>query len=206
MEDRRGDDSGRREDDARWLKVQKDVMSLVTATRESQRGIAKLEIEVGKISDHVEEVDDHLRGVAGKESLDTRVSLLEKEFEMHGVLLRRISDQFTELHSWMDNVKSQLSHLTIVRAITEKSEASRMDKFREWLKFWGAIILASLALIAPLTKLAFDNWDKIRAMFHREKQTVESLQKEIDADKKGPRGKAVRKKLREIEQAAQGHE
>lgn len=175
-------------------------MTLVTATRESQRGIAKLEIEVGKLADHVEDVDEHLRGVAGKESLDTRVTIVEKEFEMHGVLLRRISDQFTTLHALIEELKTDVSTFKIKREIGRESEATRMERLKTWLSFWGPIIALTFGLVVPVATLVFQHWDKIVPLFHHEKQTVASIEREIEIDKKGPHGKAVRKKLAEIEQ------
>lgn len=204
MDNRRSDDPGRRAEDDRWLKVQKDVMSLVTATRDGQRSLAKLEIEVGKLSDHVDDVDDHLRGVAGKESLDTRVTLLEKEFEMHGVLLRRISDQFGSLHTMMEEMKEDVAIFKITKAVSEKVDGTRNERIKEWLKFWGPIILATLALIVPLAKLTFDNWDKIAPFFHHDRQTVQSIEKEIVRERRGPRGRAVRRKEANLERAARG--
>jgi hypothetical protein len=206
MEERRSEDGGRREDDGRWLKVQKDVMSLVTATRESQRGLAKLEIEVGKLTDHVDEVDDHLRGVSGRDSLDTRVAVLEKEFEMHGVLLRRISDQVSSLYTSTEGLRSDMARFKIKKEIVEDVNRGRTERFKEWLKFWGPIIIASLALIVPLAKLTFDNWDKIKPFFHQERQTVQSVEREIEKERRGPRGRAVRKKEAELEKAAEGNQ
>ncbi len=202
MENQRGDEPGRRDEDARWLKVQKDVMTLVTSTRESQRGIAKLEIEVGKLADHVEDVDDHLRGVAGKESLDTRVTILEKEFEMHGVLLRRISDQFTSLHAFMEEIKHDVSTFKIRRDIGKESEGTRLERLKTWLSFWGPIIALVFGLVVPVGTLLFQHWDKLFPARKVEYKPDERLRKEIAADKAGERGKKVKEKLEAIEKAA----
>ncbi len=199
MDDRRGDDPGRRDDDARWLKVQKDVMTLVTSTRESQRGIAKLEIEVGKLADHVEDVDDHLRGVAGKESLDTRVTILEKEYHMHGILLQKISDQFTSLHALIEELKTDVSTFKIKRAIAKEFDGTKVERLKLWLTFWGPIIALVFGLVVPLATLSFQHWSQIREVFHHTPQTVESIQKEIEVDRRGPRGKALKKKLADWE-------
>jgi len=206
MENRRSDDPGRRTEDDRWLKVQKDVVNLVTATREGQRSLAKLEIEVGKLSDHVEEVDDHLRGVAGKESLDARVAILEKEFDMHGVLLRRISDQCNTFSSTLQELRVDIQAQKIVKGVMDKTEGTQFARFKEWLTFGRAVVLAVIALIVPLATLVATNWEKFAPLFHPEKQTVQTLQRDIEKERRGPRGRIVRKKEAELEKAAEEHQ
>lgn len=174
-------------------------MMLVTAVRESQRGIAKLEIEVGKVTDHVEDVDDHLRGVAGKESLDTRVTIVEKEFEMHGVLLRRISEQFTSLHKLMDELKHDVSTFKIRREIGKESEGTRLERLKAWLSFWGPIIALVFGLVVPVGTEVFKHWDKLFPARSVQYKPDDKLRKEIEADKKGARAKTVKKKLEAIE-------
>ncbi len=189
MENRRSDEPGRREEDLRWLKVQEQVMNLVTTQRTNQQELAKIDVELGKLSDHVEDVDDHLRGVAGQDSLDTRVTILEKEFQMHGALLRRISEQFGGLHKLMEQLKEDVSTIKITKAITEKTDGTRTERLREWLKFWGPIIIASLALVIPLAKLGFDHWDVIQG-FIRHEQKVDPVGQMIEKAKH-PKGKKI---------------
>jgi hypothetical protein len=184
--DNRRNNEPRREEDSRWLKIY-------------QQAIANLEVEIGNLKEHVEEVDDHLRGVAG-ESLDTRVVILEKmdkthtnELRAHGSLLMRISDKLEEM-------KSDLSTLKVMKAMSKESAVTRADRFKEWLKFWGPIILGLFALMSSQSKLIFDNWEKIEPLFHGKQWDAKKLQEEVDREKKGPRGKAVRKKIKAIEQ------
>ncbi len=175
-------------------------MNLVTAQRTNQQGMANLEIQVGKLADHVEEVDDHLRGVAGRESLDTRVTLLEREFQMHGTLLQRISEQVAAMPSLINELKEDVSTLKITRAIIDRVDLGRTELFKEWLRFWGPIIIATLALVVPLAKLAVDKGYFARTIQYK---PDERLRNEIEADKKGERGKAVRQKLADIERTAE---
>lgn len=219
MENRRGHEHGRRAEDSHWLSLEKQVANLAAAQLASQSAFAKLEIEVGRLSDHVEDVDDHLRGVAGKESIDTRVALLERKFDMHGVMLNRISQQFTEVHKLLEDSLKQIrsdiqalsgdvSAMKVQRAIAagtselkEKSEATRLDRLKAWLSFWGPPLALIIGLVVPLATLVFQNWEKVAKLFHHEPMTVEKLEKEIAEDRKGPRGKAVEKKKQELRDA-----
>ena len=197
MDDRRNDDPGRREDDKRWLKVQSELMNLVTAQRTSQQVISKVEIELGKIADHVDDVDDHLRGVSGHESMDTRMAIVEREVTSHGVILHQISKD-------VGQITKDLAGVTIHRAISKEFNSSRMDRFKEWLKFWGAIIVASIALIVPLAKVFFDYRAKIRD--NVDYRPDEKIRKQIELDKKSQHAKDVQKKLTALEQIqAQNH-
>jgi hypothetical protein len=169
MDNRRADD-GRREEDRRWLKVQKDVMDLITTQRTNQQVLATMEIELGKIQEHVEEVDDHLRGVAGRDSLDTRVTLTEKDLVQHGVMLHRISDQFTHLqsmiHQQLGDIKTELGKLQFQKAMQDEAEKSKSDRFKEWMRLWGSTIAAILAFVTAATTVTVENWDKIVSSFH----------------------------------------
>lgn len=160
--------------------------------REDDSRLAKLEIEVSKLADHLDEVDDHLRGVAGHDSLDTRVTVLEKEFQMHGALLRRISDQFSGLHTMIDGMKHALSKIEISREIGGEVEKTRVDRLKEWLRFWAPII-------ALILTIAFDN----REMFRPDPKYRPDarLRKQIEADKRSQRAKMVKKKLEALEAA-----
>ena len=192
-------------------------MNLVTAQRSSQTALAEVKIQLGKLEDHVEEVDDHLRGVAGRESLDTRVRLLEKEFEMHGVMLRRISDQFTQLHNQstahhaelqtsIQEIKQDVSTIKIAKAITEKSEGTKTERFLAWLKFWGPIIALILTGLGGSLLYVADNFERMRGWFKHPTpaETVERLNGTIAAERKGPRAKVVKKKLADIEEEIEG--
>lgn len=197
MDNRRADD-GRREEDRRWLKVQKDVMDLITTQRTNQQVLATMEIELGKIQEHVEEVDDHLRGVAGRDSLDTRVTLTEKDLVQHGVMLHRISDQFTHLqsmiHQQLGDIKAELGKLQFQKSMADEVEKTKTDRFMAWLKFWGPIILASIALILPVTKLTFENWDKIVSSFQSQRSmrsNVDQWMTELEKRKHDPKVKKM---------------
>lgn len=176
-------------------------MNLVTAQRSTQVATAGLEKEVSKLVDHVDDVDDHLRGVAGRESMDTRVTVMEKGVHQHGVLITEFAKHFGALEADVREIRNEVSTLKIHHSITDKTEAGRTARFTEWLRFWGPIIIASLALIAP--KITLNNWRRLTFFFRSDAyRPDERLRKEIEADKKGERGKAVRKKLAEIERAA----
>lgn len=202
VDERRGDESGRREEDRRWEKVQEQVMNLVTSLRTNQVAMEGLEKEVAKLGDHVEDVDDHLRGVGGRESLDTRVTVMEKDVFQHGVLLQQIAKHFGSLETLVAEIKADLSTIKLHRTILKETEATRMDRLREWLKFWGPIILATLALIVPLAKMVFESLDKVTFFAGNvQYRPDERLRKQIEADKRSARGKAVRKRLADLEQA-----
>lgn len=175
-------------------------MNLVTAQRTNQQVLTSLEIQVGKVQDHVEDVDEHLRGVAGQPSLDTRVAIMENEIRAHGVLLRHISDQFGGLEKLlskdMAEIKAELSAIKMMDAMQEKAEQTKSERFKEWLKFWGPIVLATLALIVPLAKLTFDNWEKIEAAFSKKydaKTNVDRWMSEIEKRKRDPKTKLLLK-------------
>lgn len=176
MEDRRNEDAGRREDDRRWLKVQGEIMNLVTAQRTTQQVIGKLEVEVGKLEDHVEDVDDHLRGVAGRDSMDTRVAVMEREVTAHGVLLRKISRD-------LDGIKADVSAIKIHRAITKEVDSTNLERLQEWLKFWGPIIGGAIAIIVPLGTLLFANWDKIEARWKKSQAGKDPVHEKIERAK-----------------------
>ncbi len=118
----------------------------------------------------MEDLDDHLRGVAGVGSLDTRIEVLERESTSNGVLLRQIKKKLEE-------VKDDVSAIKLVRALNKESDATHQERFREWLKFWGPIIIATLALVVPLSKLAVDNWAGIKYLFKQEDSVSKYVQK-----------------------------
>lgn len=164
-------------------------MNLVAARRADQQGLAKLEMEVARLAEHVEEVDDHLRGVTGKESVDTRLIMMEKEEFEQKTILREFVKHVGSLEKDLDSIK-------IHRGIEEKSDAGKLDRFKAWLHFWGPVIIACLALVVPLAKMAVDKGYFARTIQYK---PDDRLRKEIEADKKGTRGKAVKDKLEAIE-------
>lgn len=173
-------------------------MDLITTQRTNQQVLATMEIELGKIQEHVEEVDDHLRGVAGRDSLDTRVTLTEKDLVQHGVMLHRISDQFTHLqsmiHQQLGDIKAELGKLQFQKSMADEVEKTKTDRFMAWLKFWGPIILASIALILPVTKLTFENWDKIVSSFQSQRSmrsNVDQWMTELEKRKHDPKVKKM---------------
>ena len=164
-------------------------MNLVTTQRTNQQELAKMETELVKLADHVEDLDEHLRGVAGKESMDTRVSVMEKDVFQHGVLLRQIAKHFGSLETMVGEIKTDLAAIKIGRALSKESEAGRLDRFKEWLKFWGVIISLGIGLIVPLATIAFDHWDKIEH-FIRRREKVGPVEQMIEKGKH-PKGKKV---------------
>lgn len=163
-------------------------MNLVSARRADQQGLAKLEIEVSKLADHIDEVDEYLRGDTGSDSVATRMSVLEKDVYGHGVALKN----FGRLETYVATLK-------IHRGLGEKAGADKADRFKEWLKFWGVIISLAIGLIVPLATLVFNNWDKIRPPPSDDYRPDERLRKQIEADKKSQRAAAVKKKLAALE-------
>lgn len=178
-------------------------MNLVSAQRSSQVALEGLEKEVAKLDDHVEDVDDYLRGVAGRESLDTRVTVMEKDVLQHNVLLRQIAKHFGTLETMIGEIRSDISTFKITRSFVEKNEAGRTERFREWLKFWGPIVIACLALVVPLANVIANHWGAFWfSMRPAEYKPDERLRKQIEADKKSARGRAVKKRLAALEKAA----
>ena len=177
--------------DRRWLRVQEQIMNLVTAERTDQQDLASLKAQVGKLADHIEDLDDHLRGVAGHDSLDSRVVLLEREGHANSMVVRDIRKQ-------LDDVKETLSGIKLHRSMSKEFESTRSERFTAWLKFWGPIILASISLVIPLAKLAFEykaKQDEIDAQYRPD----EKLRRQIELDKRSQRAKVVKKKLRTLE-------
>lgn len=183
------DEHFRREEDRKWLKFQEQLMNLVTTQRTSQQDLAKLETEVTQLAEHVEEVDDHLRGVAGKESMETRVTVMEKEVFQHGVLFPAFAKHVGALEKDLETIK-------IHRGIAEKLDVGKLERFKEWLRFWGPIIIASMVWIGPMARVVMRYWSKPVNIEYR---MDERLRKEIEADKRSTRKKAVDKKLADIE-------
>lgn len=199
MDDDRRDPSrpGRREEDERWLKVQEQIMNLVTAERTDQQELTTMKAEVLKLTDHLDDLDDHLRGVAGRESMDSRVLLLERESAGNRLILRQIKKQ-------LDDLTMDVSGFKIHRSIIKESEQSRLERFLAWLKFWGPIILALIALIIPLAKLTLDYKPK-SSIDDAEYRPDERLRQQIELDKKSKHAKDVKKKLRALEQIQANH-
>src|SRR5688572_22049030 len=199
MDNSRGHEPGRREEDRRWLKMQETVMNLVTTLRTVQSDLAKAEKQVDKCADRVDDVDDYLRGGVG-ESLDTRMVLLEREEKAHGNELRAHGGLLRDLNKQMSDLKDDVNSLTLHKSINIDAESTRTDRLKVWLKFWGPIILSSLALIVPLARLAFDSLDKIQFFAGNvEYRPDERLRKQIEEDKKSQRARKVKKKLEALE-------
>lgn len=175
-------------EESRWLKVQEQIMNLVTAERTDQQELSVMKTQVGKLIDHVEDLDDYLRGVAGEESLDNRVVLLERESTANHVLLRQIKRQ-------LEDLKDIVSGMQIQSAISQGTDAKQRNWFMAKLTFWGPIIIASLGLIVPLTKIACDQFSFDQAVYRPD----DRLRRQIERDKKSQRARDVQKKVREIE-------
>src|ERR1700759_3255347 len=90
-------DHDRREEDQRWLDIQKELLSLVAALRTEQQVSANREVEVQRLIEHVEDLDEHLRGVGGKESLDTRINIYKHTLDGHTNLLSQLSKRIAAL-------------------------------------------------------------------------------------------------------------
>jgi hypothetical protein len=185
--------AGRREEDNRWLKVQEQIMNLVTAERTDQQELTSIKADVSRLSDHVEDIDDCLRGVAGSDSLSNRVALLERESTANGVLLRQIKKQIEEL-------RVSLADLKIANAISRGTEDNKRSRMAQWLGFWGPIIITSIGLSVPLAKVIVEHIEKTR-VFDDTYRPDERLRRQIEADKKSQRGKEAAKRLRELEEA-----
>ncbi len=182
-------------------------MNLVTAQRSSQTALEGLEKEVAKLDEHVENVDDHLRGVAGHDSLDTRVTIMERDVAQHNALLRQIAKHFGALEATVGDIRSDISTFKITRSFVEKSEAGRTERFKEWLRFWGPIIIACLALVVPLANVVANHWSAFWfSITPAEYKPDDRLRKQIEADKKGKRGRAVKKRLAALEKAATSYQ
>lgn len=186
-EDRRDPNSpGRREEDERWLKVQEQIMNLVTAERTDQQELTVMKTEVTKLHDHIDDLDDYLRGVVGNESLDNRVVILENQNTSNSVLLRQIKKQIEDL-------KSTLAGIQLQEAVIGKTEAVLRGRFTEWLKFWGPIIIASLGLVIPITKIALTRLHPFEDTTYR---PDDKLKEQIEMDKKKRHAREAKKKLR----------
>lgn len=165
-------------------------MNLVTAERTDQQELTALKVDVERLSGHVEDIDDYLRGVAGSDSLDNRVVLLERDSTANGVLLRQIKKQLEEL-------KTSLADIRIATAISQGTESNKRGRLTQWLGFYGPIIITAIGLVIPLTKIACDH----QRAFSDEYRPDERLRKQIEADRKSQRGKEAAKRLKELEKA-----
>ena len=205
LNEARGETPGRRDEDRKWERVQEQLMNLVTTQVTTQQTITNLSVELEDLTEHVSEVDSFLRGGkdSDRHSLETRLAMAERGVTQSEVLLRQISRQSAQLKESLDaqfkTITSDLSLLKINRAMEEKSEATKSERFKEWLRFWGPIILAGLALVVPLAKLSFDNWDKIATNFKRDTRApIEQIQDEIKKERKKRGGaKKIKKQLEE---------
>lgn len=193
------------DENTRWERVQEQVMNLVTTQRTIQQDLAKMETENVRLAEHVEEVDDHLRGVAG-ESLDTRVVILERESKAYGNELLAYGGLLRDLNKQLNDLQSDMHSFKIRKDISSEAEASRTERFKEWLKFWGPIVIASLALAPQAGKFVVNFWEKSRAVPPAEYRPDERLRKQIEADKKGARGRAVKRKLAALERATTSYQ
>lgn len=187
-----------------WERMQEQVMNVVTTLRTNQQDLAKMETEIVRLADHVEEVDDHLRGVAG-ESLDTRVAILEREVKAAGNEIRAYGGLLRDLNKQLSEIENDVRSFKLHKAISSEAEATKTERFKEWLKFWGPIVIASLSLAPQAAKVVANSWEKLRHVPNAEYRPDEKLRKEIEADKKA-RGKAVKKKLKDLEQAAENYQ
>lgn len=175
------------------------------------QAIGLIETRVEKTESHVKEIDDYLRGVGtGRMSLDTRFALMEAELHAQGILVRRMSEQFGTLMSTsntqLSDIKDDISSLKIQKgiadgteAVVEKREATKLERFKEWMRLWGALVTAGIALIVPLASLLVHNMPEIRAFFSSKssytvKANVDQWLKEIERRKKDP---ATKKYLKE---------
>jgi hypothetical protein len=207
MQTTRDDYDSRRDEDRRWLKMQEEVMNIITTQRTNQQALATMEIEIGKLSEHVEEVDDHLRGVTG-ESLDARIVILERlvrdahtnELRAHGNLLRQISSQFTALDrsviTQIGDLKAELGKLQFQKSMEEESDKSKTERFKEWMKLWGSTIIAVISFATAATTVVLENWDKISTSFHSQKGATFSDQW-VDAIRRQREDPKEKKRLRQ---------
>lgn len=175
-------------------------MSIVTTQRTNQQALANLEVELGRLQEHVEEVDDHLRGVAGKESLDTRVTLIERDSHKDSVLLHQMVKKFDALEraitTQLNGITSDLTNMKFQEVLEDKVNKTKSERFKEWMKLWGATIIAVLSFATAVTTVAVENWDKLSSSFHSRKSDSYSDQwvAAIEKQKHDPKEK---KRLRE---------
>lgn len=182
-------------------------MNLVSAQRSSQVALEGLEKEVSKLDDHVDDVDDHLRGVAGRESLDTRVVVLEREMKAHGNELMIYGGLLRELDKKISELKTDVHSLKFQKSMNKEIETGRLETMKEWLRFWGPIIIACLALIVPLATVVANHWSAFMfSMRDAEYKPDERLRKQIAADKKSARGRAVKNRLAALQRAATSYQ
>lgn len=164
-------------------------MNLVTAERTDQQDLGVIKTQVSKLSDHVEDLDDYLRGVAGEESLDNRVVLLERESTANSVLLRQIKRQLEEL-------KETVAGIKIDSAISHGTDERQRSWLSTKLGFWGPIIITAIGLVVPLSRIACD---RVRSLEDTEYRPDERLRRQIEKDKKSNHAKEVQKKLKTLE-------
>jgi hypothetical protein len=229
--DNRGGDGGRRAEDKRWAAIKGLVGGLVRDAVAEE--FADVKIALGKIEDHVDDVDASLRGPTDDKALIVRITLAEKALDMQKVMLQNISGDFGKITSKQDALREELfakiqsmrddfakelreinasvGALTIQKAIAEgtaevkeRHEMTRLERFKEWMKLWGALGIAILALVVPLATLAFQNWDKIEPLFRRHRYDAAEMHAQNERDRRGPRGKAVRLKEINLERARKG--
>lgn len=190
----------RREDDDRWLKIQTEMMNLVTAQRTIQQDNADLVVEQQRLVEHLEDIDDHLRGVGGKESLDTRVSTCEHKLEGHTNLLRELSRRIWALEETvkkdLSQIKQEIFSLQYKKSVDSQEQGTKTERLKEWLGFWGAIIGGILAILVPLATLTYEHWDRIKNPFEwkRPANYVDQFIVDLRERRKDP---AVKKMLRE---------
>lgn len=167
MEEQRGHNFGRREEDERWLKVQKEIMDLVTSVRTTQQGVTKLDLQVGKLEDHVDDVDDHLRGVAGHDSMDTRVAVLERSSAESNALLRSLHKKIDAQNRVLDAIQIELGGKKIASALVAEAEGSKLERFKQWMQtIWGP--LATLFMTGVIVwgfQYAITHWDEIKKRY-----------------------------------------
>lgn len=183
MQNARGDSPGRRDDDRRYDRIM-DRLHDLTGTLED-------------LKDHIEQVDDYLRGGPGgnEQPIGPRVLNLEVASNKTAALMEGVIRRLTRLE---EKESAESMRASIAKEYKQEGEATRLERFKEWMKFWGLITTIILGGIGWAVQYSLSNWETLEKRF-RSKSAPE-IQAEIKKAKKSPRAKKVEQKIKAIEQ------
>lgn len=182
-------DDFRRADDERWLNIQKEMLSLVAALRTEQQVSANREIEVQRLIEHVEDIDEHLRGVGGKESLDTRINIYKHTLDGHTNLLSQISRRISSLediiHKDLVKMQQDIFALQYQKSVKEQTESAKPDRLKTWLGFfekgWPYAVPILAAILGGIYQMTH----------HKATSNVDVFIKDLQDRKKDPHVKKM---------------
>lgn len=175
----------RREQDNLWLATQKELMNLVAALRTEQQVSANREVEVQKLIEHVEDLDEHLRGVGGKESLDTRINLYEHTLGGHTRLFGELSKRIRALEDAIAQAKKDLWALQYQNSVDSQKEGTKTERLKEWLGFWGKVIAIAAPIIGGIATGIY------QYAHHKTSSNVDGFIKDLQDRKKDPKVKKM---------------